>query len=331
MLRLSVRSESALKVTKPDDGTLTPDQLRNVEKHADRLLKEAGAYGRFPTPLADIIAAAKLTIVEDEYLDEGTLRQFLRKATLRGAATLKSALSKVLGLFDPHDRLVLIDKGVPKAKKPFVKLHETGHGFLPHQSGLFGLIHDCRKTLDPDTTDLFEREANVFAVEALFQGTTFANEAHSEAFGIKVPMRLAKKFGGSNYSSFRRYVYTNPEACCVVVLDPAVLAPDGTFSAEIRRLIVSKTFHVIFDGPAIFSSFTSGHILASAMPIGRRMTAARRYVLPDRNHDRRNCVVEAFDTKHQTFLLIRDGGLVTTSSLLKPRSTDFAIALDIIG
>ncbi|MGO9847927.1 MAG: ImmA/IrrE family metallo-endopeptidase, partial [Methylocella sp.] len=129
--------------------------------------------------------------------------------------TLKAALSKILGLFEPHDRLVMIDKGVPTAKKPFVKLHEAGHGFLPHQSGLFALIHDCEKTLDPDTTDLFEREANVFAVEVMFQGQAFAEEAHAEEFGIKVPMRLAKKFGASNYSAFRRYVATNPGACCV--------------------------------------------------------------------------------------------------------------------
>jgi hypothetical protein len=111
------------------------------------------------------------------------------------------------------------------------------------------------------------------------------------------------------------------------VLEPAVFAQGGTFSADVRRIIVSATFHVIFDGPAIFSSFTNEHILANAMPIGRRMTAVRRYVLVDRNHDRRNCVVEAFDTKHQTFLLIRDGGRVSTSVILKPGSTDFSVAL----
>ncbi len=63
---------------RPDDGSLTPPQLSNVEKHADRLLKEAGAYGCFPTPIADLIAAAKLTIVENEFLDESTLRHCQR-------------------------------------------------------------------------------------------------------------------------------------------------------------------------------------------------------------------------------------------------------------
>lgn len=37
-------------------------------------------------------------------------------------------MSKVFGLFEANDRLVVIDKNVPKPKKPFVKLHEAGHG-----------------------------------------------------------------------------------------------------------------------------------------------------------------------------------------------------------
>ena len=313
-------------MTKPDDGTLAPDQLANVEKHAHRLLLEAAAYGRFPTPIADLLSAAKLTIVEDEFLDENMLRRFLRQVKTRSIATLKSALSKVLGLFEPHDMLVMIDKAVPSAKKPFVKLHEAGHGFLPHQSGLFGLFHDCEKTLDPYTTDLFEREANVFAVETLFQGPRFAEEAHAETFGIKVPMDLAKKFGASNYSAFRRYVATNPAACCVIVLEPLVQRADGTFTASVRRIIVSKTFHTIFDGAALFGTITEAHPVAPVIPFGRRMTRSRGLVLTDRNKDQRNCRAEAFDTKHQIFLLIRDAGPVKTSVLITPGSVDFSVA-----
>jgi IrrE N-terminal-like domain len=314
-------------MTKLDDGTLTSEQLANVQKHAGRLLKEASAYGRFPTPIVDLVAAAKLTIVEDQFLDEGLLRQFFRKAAVRGVVTLKAALSKILGLFEPHDRLVMIDKGVPTAKKPFVKLHEAGHGFLPHQSGLFALIHDCEKTLDPDTTDLFEREANVFAVEVMFQGQAFAEEAHAEEFGIKVPMRLAKKFGASNYSAFRRYVATNPGACCVVVLEPAICQPDGTFEAGVRRIVASRTFNTIYNGAALFPSVTSAHPVAAVVPIGRRMTRPREVVLVDRNNEQRECLAEAFDTKHQIFLLIRDIGPVRRSVLLKPGSRDFKAAL----
>lgn len=309
---------------RPDDRALTASQQANVEKHADRLLKEAGAYGVFPTPIGTLLAAAKLTVVEDEFLDENMLLRFLRKATARGAATLKSALSKVWGLFEPHDRLVMIDKDVPDPAKPFVKLHEAGHGFLPHQSGLFALIHDCKKTLDPDTTDLFESEANAFAVETLFQGTTFATEAFSDPFGIKVPMALAKKYGASRYSTFRRYVSANPIACCVVVLEPIVLQPDGGFTAEVRRIIASQTFATMYDTGTFFSAITNKHPLGHMIPVRRKMTAARKIYLVDRNKDQRQCQAEAFDTRHQIFLLIRDMGVLKKTTVFVPTSADIA-------
>ena len=45
-------------MTRPDDSLLDPDQLANVQRHADRLLQEASATGRFPTPIDDLMAAA---------------------------------------------------------------------------------------------------------------------------------------------------------------------------------------------------------------------------------------------------------------------------------
>ncbi len=104
-------------------------------------------------------------------------------------------MSKVLGLFESNDQLVVINRNAPKPRVPFIKLHEAGHGRLPHQAKVYKLIHDCEKTLDAQITDLFEREANVFASEVLFQGDVFSNEALGQSFEIKVPMKLARKFG----------------------------------------------------------------------------------------------------------------------------------------
>jgi hypothetical protein len=100
---------------------------------------------------------------------------------------------------------------------------------MPHQSKMYALMQDCEKTLDPEITDLFEREANVFASEALFQGEVFAEQAHDREFGIKTAMALAKQFGASNYATFRRYVFTNPRACCLVVLKPPLMVVGGGF------------------------------------------------------------------------------------------------------
>lgn len=301
-------------MTRPDDSLLQPHQLANVQRHADRLLREASAIGRFPTPVDDIMAAAKLTVVDDEVLNESLLRQFAKKAK-SGIASIKSALSKVLGLFEANDRLVVIDKEAPKPRKPFIKLHEAGHGALPHQSKVYALIHDCERTLDAEISDLFEREANVFASEALFQGNVFAKKAEQLDFGVKAPVALAKKFGSSNYAAFRRYVITSGSACCVVVLEPAVRHLDGGFSAEVRRVVMNKSFEKIYDGKALAVIVTAGHVLAPVIP-RKRMTFDHEIVLTDRNNDERICIAEAFDTGHQTLILIKDAGVRRRSGII---------------
>ena len=47
-------------MTKPDDSSLELHDLLAVEARARQLLDRADAWGRFPTPVEDIIAAAKL-------------------------------------------------------------------------------------------------------------------------------------------------------------------------------------------------------------------------------------------------------------------------------
>jgi hypothetical protein len=53
-------------MTRPDDSLLDANQLSNVQRHADRLLQEASAIVRFRTPIHDLMAAVKLTVVDGE-------------------------------------------------------------------------------------------------------------------------------------------------------------------------------------------------------------------------------------------------------------------------
>lgn len=171
-------------------------------------------------------------------------------------------------------------------------------------------MHDCEKTLEPEIADLFEREANVFASEVLFQGSGFSEEAHDQTFSIKVPMQLAKKYGGSNYATFRRYVMTNPHACCVVVLEQPVYPAAGELTAEVRRVVASKSFEKIFDGNLLCSNVDHSHPLASAVPVnGKRMSFDREILLVDRNKEERVCIAEALNTQHQILILIREVGI----------------------
>jgi hypothetical protein len=310
-------------MTRPNDCSLDPSQIATVEKHAALLLKEASALHIFPTPIDRLMAAAKLTVVDDDFLDEGVLAQFMRTAKSK-ITTIKSALSKILAMIHPGEKIVLIDKATPQVRMPFVKLHEAGHGVLPHQKKAYSLMQDSQENLDPDITDLFEREANVFAAEVLFQGRLFADEAHQSAFGMAVPIELAKKYGASNYSAFRRYVSTSPHACCLLVLEPVINGEGKQFTAEVRRIIPTSTFHMIFDGERFGSAITEAHILGHVVPVNRRMTASRKIKLTDRNGNRRDCTAEAFDAKHQIFVLIRDHG--PTSAVILP-STRFTVSL----
>lgn len=310
-------------MSRPDDSLLTPQQLINVQRHADRLLREAGACGRFPTPIDDIMAAAKLTIIDDEILNETFLRRFIDKAKL-GITTIKSALSKVLGMFEANDRLVIIDKDTPIPRIPFVKLHEAGHGTMPHQNKIYALIHDCEKTLDSDITDLFEREANVFASEALFQGEIFARHALDLDFGVKTAMSLAKQFGASHYSTFRRYVITNPCACCLIVLEPVTLDNNGDFQAEVRRVIASTTFDTLYDTTKLTQAITKQHPLSAIVPLGpkQRIVKPQNIGFTDRNGEYREWIGEAFDTKHQILVLIRDIKPLNATTIIMPQNTN---------
>jgi hypothetical protein len=213
---------------------------------------------------------------------------------------------------------------VPRPRIPFVKLHETGHGSMPHQTRLYALMQDCEKTLDPEITDLFEREANVFASEAMFQGEVFAQHAHDREFGVKTAMALAKQFGGSNYATFRRYVTTNPRACCLIILEPA--SPDGFggFRVNVRRVVASTSFDRIYDSAALALPVTSQHALRSLVPRGKqRMIAPRGVQLTDRNGEPRECIGEAFHTGHQTLVLLRDHRPINTTTVIMPSIEEF--------
>ncbi len=297
-------------MSQPNDSQLTPEQLKVVVQHADHLLREAAAFGVYPTPIERLLAAANLTVVEDELLNETFLAQFQRKAK-SSMDSVRSALGKVLGMLHVPGRMILLDLDIPLPKKPFIKLHEAGHHSLPHQNKLYAFIHDSEKTLAPDVTELFEREANVFASEVLFQGSRFGNEAHDFDFGIRVPLDLATKYGASKYATFRRYVDSSPLACCVLVLEPVVFGEGPAFTAAIRRTVVSKTFGTMYDPTDFGAHVSDRHILGHLVPVRRRMTGSRIISLLDRNGSRRQCTAEAFNSTHHIFILIRDAGPAT--------------------
>lgn len=284
----------------PDDCSISAEQRDEVRQAAREALLKAGVVGILPTPVDRILEAAKVSVVPI-VLDEGYLDRLRRTAETAGKALL-SAISKVWGVFDPKARVAFIDPDTPKEKLPFLKLHEGGHAVLPWQS-VFGLFEDCRKTLDQDVKAQFEREANVFASEVLFQLDQFAADARDLTFGIKAPLNLAKRYGASVYATVRRYVSCSDRICAVVVLNPPELAEGIGHRSQLRRVVSSPAFEVRFPNFPWPSVVTPDDPIGALVPYGR-MTGPRTLVLTDADGERHAFVGEAFKTPHQTFILL---------------------------
>ena len=172
---------------RPDDATLTAGQWAKVRKEAERALQQSGAWGVFPTPVEAIMRVAQVKEIEEDVFNPSFIAKIVGKAEKAGHV-IKRALSKVMGLFHATDGLIFIDRTLMKVKQRFVRFHESAHGFLPWQRPMYALVQDGESALDPDTADLFDREANTFASEVMFQLDTFRDMAESMAFDILTPV-----------------------------------------------------------------------------------------------------------------------------------------------
>lgn len=304
-------------MVRPDDSSLDPDELYAIEKRARKLLDRASAWDRFPTPIEDIIAAAQLKVAPTSIFDPARIIAYMRGKTVDAAHHVKSALSKVLGLYDSDERVIHIDHTVVEGKKNFLKLHETGHHEIPTHKKAFRFFQDCDKTLAPETADLFEREANNFARFALFQGDKYKEQAADCAFEIKTPIKLAKAFGASIYASAREFARTNARACVIYVLEPIQYAEGVGASATVRRIEPSPAFKQQFGSPTE-TVITLDHVLGSVLPIGRRMTRPCAIPFVDRNGIEHECVAEAFDTTYNVIILMYPVRALTASTIIMP-------------
>jgi len=308
-------------MTKPDDSTLTAADLRIIEKRARDILNRASAWDRFPTPIEDILKVARLKVAPHSLFDPNQIIAYLQeKATSAGRAIkgwIKSAISKVWGVYDADAYVIHIDEKVLPVKQTFLKLHETGHHELPTHRKIYRLFQDCEKTLAPETADQFEREANNFARFALFQGDTFARLAADCPFGIKTPITLSKKFGASVYASAREYARTNNRACVVYALEKLELVNGTGAQAEVRRIEPSPAFIKQFGRP-VDTIITLDHALGPVLPVYSKVKGPLSLSIDDLNGTAHECLAESFKTPYNVFILLYPVRDLTASTIIMP-------------
>lgn len=291
-----------------DDSSVSIGQRKRIEKQAREALERANVLGIFPTPIDEVYHAAKVTIANDELFDDGFLSKFRKKAS----GALKSAIGKVLGLFDAKSNVVFLDQAVKGSRKVFLKLHELGHALLPWQKSIYSVVEDCEKTISPEVSDEFDREANVFASEVLFQLDTFTSEANQHDFDIGIPLKLSKKFGSSAYAAIRRYVSRSSLSCAVIVLNPLEAVQGDGFRASIRRVETSDLFRESFGDIQWPLYVVPDDAIGANIPLGKRKMSNKREIgIVDANGVTHECYAEAFKTPYQIFVLILEKNKMT--------------------
>lgn len=290
-------------MAKADDSRLDPGELRAVQAAARHALDRASAWGVYPTPTANILDAARLKIAPKNAFDARILTEYLLGKAEIAASALKSAIAKVLGIYDARERTIHIDDSVHQSKQNFLKLHEAGHREIPSHRNAFRIFQDCAKILDPTIADLFEREANNFARFVLFQGDGYADVAADHQLELRTPIKLARTFGASIYSSCREFVRTHHRACAVYILEPVTYCEKTGARADVRRIEASPAYLRQFRRPDE-SEITLNHSLGRALPIGGKMTRPTTVSITDRNGQAHECLAEAINTGYNVLLLV---------------------------
>ena len=278
-----------------------PD-LRDIRKEAERLLADADARGKLPTPVDDLVAAAglvrpKRSMLANLVLEEAPeyLRRPMRRLTF-----------KVRALLDRQEREIHLD---PTIEHPgqivFKTLHEVTHDILPWQKALGYADDDA--SLAPTTRRLFEWQANVGAAELLFQRELFADMGHEYAIGLAAAFDLAEQFGSSRRAALHRYAGTHRAAVAGLVLEHSPLQA-GQLVYRRREIVASPKFEDEF-GPArswprvLHAPPYTFLACADAARMSDEVVRTQ-VVLPDVNNVCRELEVEIFSNFYNLLVLI---------------------------
>ena len=289
---------------KKDDCSLEKEELDNVKKHARILLNKADALGQFPTPVDHLVRTAKLVVNQNLSLgdNQNILPKFNSKLGKIARQPIHS-VKKLLGLLHVPSGEILIDHSQHKNRIKFIKLHETGHGFLPHQKSMYEFMEDGEFEISPETNDLFERETNNFAAEVLFQLDTFEKIAADYENSIKTPIDLSKHFGASIYASMRRYVQSHFASLALGVYNLPKTREGGKESSLRRMPMYSPSFIKKF-GQAKFPNPCNRNDFLGEILVSGKLETHHRTILPDVNGDFYEAALHVFSNSYEKFIML---------------------------
>lgn len=217
-----------------------------AEEILEAILVESGAIGEVPTDERKLLSFLQLEQLTFDFAKEIT---FLSPPSAP-PFDLRAALSF-------NERVVATQSGMGDKRTRFSIFHEIAHYVLPEhveetfqkKAFLEKTFVDTDKTLSWTTKVRFEREANQFAADLLFQGNRFAEESLSLPLSVKTVLDLAPRYGASYEAALRRYTESQVVPCALVVHDK-VARNDESFVEDddyrIQYTIASPAFRKLY-------------------------------------------------------------------------------------
>ncbi len=246
---MTISSQPLSLVAKPTSDT-------ELIRIAEVKLRRAGVIGKLPTPVDELLACNGVDEIADP---EAAKDQFL--ATLGDYARKRflAAWQKVRGIADLRERVVYVPHTTILPRVLFAKSHEFGHQVIPwHYNPVY---RDDDRTLNRNVEEVFEREANFFASEVIFQGARFMRRALDYRPSLEAVFSLADLHGASRQATLWRFVESHDEPIAVVFYVPSRYAVDfeNLPIFRIPRLVGSPAFIKRFGGIELPAEIWTGH------------------------------------------------------------------------
>jgi hypothetical protein len=203
---------------------------------------------------------------------------------------------------DLRENIIYLKAHLYPQKCTFTTFHEAGHKVLPWQCSAYMYLDD-ESTLDPSTHLLFEREANQFAADVLFQIDRFDKEADDLPLRISSPTALAQRYGASAHATIRRFVERNRRSCALCVVERASFEGKRSAMPRVRNQVQSEAFTQRF-GMVDWNAY-----LSTCPSLLKSILYPYRYEheecsIPDRNGLPVLCNFEIFANSYDTLILL---------------------------
>jgi len=213
----------------------SPDAL-TTEEILETLLVEAKAAGELPTSEGKLLRFLGLEQLSFDFVQE---LDFLDSPE-KPPGELRAALHM-------GEKVVATQTGLGDKRTRFSIFHEIAHCVLPEHH--LTLFVDTDQTLSYWTKVRFEREANRFAADLLFQGKLFTECSLGRDTSIRTAVDLAPRFDASYEAAFRRYTELHVLPCALIVYDKVVREDEAYIEDDDYRIqytITSPSFRKLY-------------------------------------------------------------------------------------